>query len=87
MVRAGCETEFEGSRTECQSPPPQPSKVCVGVFEGKRPSDKCDFFVVMRESIVVVVDGSVWGSSGISRQVDTSVRVNAARTSCNSQRD
>jgi len=63
MVRVRRETEFEGSRTECQSPPPQPSKVYVGVFEGKRSSDERDFFMIVGESIVVVVDGSVQGSS------------------------
>jgi hypothetical protein len=51
-----------GSRTECQSPPPQSSEVCVGVFKGERSSDERDFFVAVRKSIVVVVDGSKWGS-------------------------
>ena len=68
MMSAGVKrTGPSWSLTECQSPPPQSSKVCVGVFEGEGSSDKRDFFGIMRKCIVVVIDGSERGSGGVPR--------------------
>lgn len=72
-----------GSRTECQPPPPQSGKVNISVFKRERSSDERDFFVSVRESIVVVVEGS-GGDSGIPRRACTAMSGNKRRTSCSS---